>query len=275
MEQYSKRIADYIYDDMDSEERLSFEQDLKTDDFLAREYKFQMKLVNYLKGKTDSNVVIEDSDIEEADRAVDEHMLTHPEDFVVTGEDRADYQNIVAKPGKSLSMKRILYPVVVAAAVFAGIVLVLNLNNEDLGTRLYNRYYVPMNEMGINTRGMNEQLHSEFSDALDQYRVGNYRDAAARFTQILNVNPEIDEAVLFLGLSRMGEERYSDAVKFLNDYLFKSGTFHHEASWYLALCYLKLEQTENSLELLMELGNIEGEFGKEASSLLKRVNRLK
>ncbi len=56
IDQYSRRIASYIYGDMEPGENAEFEKDLLTDEELAKEYRMQSTAVDFLKSK----VVLED-----------------------------------------------------------------------------------------------------------------------------------------------------------------------------------------------------------------------
>ena len=72
LEEYSRKIADYIYDDMESGDRAVFEAELERNEELAEEYHRQVQVVNYLKARTKVDEYLHDPDMEEADRLVDE-----------------------------------------------------------------------------------------------------------------------------------------------------------------------------------------------------------
>jgi len=50
-DQYSRRIANYLYKDLEGQEKLAFEADLKLDPDLAYEFNRQAEMVDYFKSK--------------------------------------------------------------------------------------------------------------------------------------------------------------------------------------------------------------------------------
>lgn len=272
LDKYSQKIADYIYNDMDVDERLAFEQEMIENQELAREYLFQLKMVDHIKTKFNLADPIDVSDLAEAESLVKNHQKKHPEDFVVTDEDRAKYRALLSGGGKSGSVWRILYPLVTAAAVFVvGLIFFKDFVSTDQGGRLYNKYYTPLDDAGIVTRSMEGSNFKTLNEALDLYRNRKYIMASSLFAEITQDQPGIEEAILFLGLSRMGEENYDEAAKVLSDYLSGYNKYQIEASWYLSLCYLKTGQAQNAIPLLQDLTGVYGSLGRDASKLLKRL----
>jgi len=272
LEQYSKRIADYIYNDMDLKERHAFEEDLERDKELEQEYHFQLKMADHLKAKSEIENFTDESDMAEAERFVMEHKEKHPEDFVVTEEDRRKHKVIISIPVKAGRLRQLVYPLLAAAAVFVGLIVIKNVQTGNQGSRLYGKYYHPMNEVGFVTRGMDEQDYFNFNNAMDQYRDGKYSSASLLLFEISEKQPEHEEAVFFLGLSKMGEESFQEATDILTVYLADFDKYHFEASWYLALCYLRLDQPDSARILLQGLTSIDGDFGSNATKLLTKLD---
>jgi len=274
-DKYSQRMADYIYGDMDASERLVFEKELKTDEKLARDYHNQLKIARRIKEKIEIEETIDESELAEADRLVNKHREQFPEDFIVTDEDRANHQAFMSISGRTGSLRRIIYPLAAAAAaVIVGILIISNVQSADQGSRLYIKYYDPLEDARFVKRSAGGQEYKKLHQALYLYWEGEYSTADKLLTELTSSHSEIDEAILFLGLSKMGEGNISDAVIIFNNYLSDSDKYRYEASWYLSLCYIKTGQSEKARDLLLDLTSINGDLGKDATKLLKRLDKL-
>ena len=89
----------------------------------------------------------------------------------------------------------------------------------------------------------------------------------------MNVNPENDPALFFLGLSYFESGQYEIAAKKLEEIILKGNDlFYDAAEWKLALCYLQLDKNDEAIKLLNKI--VENKQFKE-SEALEILNILK
>ncbi|MEJ2629584.1 MAG: hypothetical protein P8078_13660 [bacterium] len=197
LEEYSRTIADYIYDDMDPGDRARFESELERDEELAEEYQRQAQVVKYLKARTQVSAYLDDPDMEEADRLVDEFFKEKDAKESVSEE-------LQVTPSRSRSLRYILYPLLAAAAILGGVLVISTLFPGGLNDRLYRQYYAPMEDASLISRGGESNFNTDFNRALNLYSEGDYSDAASEFSKLAQRDPSQAESALFLSLSNMG-----------------------------------------------------------------------
>lgn len=264
LEQYSRKIAHYIYDDMEPDERVQFEAELESNEELALEYRRQLNVVKYMKAKTVVEEQLNNPDMEEADRLVDEF-------FKEKDAGDSSIEGALVKPSKSRSLKRVLFPLLATAAIFAGIMIVLNATSGDMNERLYQKYYQPMNDGSLTIRGQDEILSEEFDNAMNLYQDGEYEQSESMFSTLVNTYPEHPEFALLEGLSKMGVGEYSQSATIFESFLDRFDTYIPEAQWYLSLCYIKLDRPDEAKKLLSELTSLDGKFGDDSKRMLKKL----
>lgn len=263
LEQYSRKIANYIFEDMEPEERIQFEAELKSNEELAQEYRRQVNAAKYLKTKAQVEEVVNDPDFAEAERQVEEF-------FREKDAANAANEKPTTKPSANRSLKRILYPLLAAAAIFTGIMLVLNVPGDPI-ERIFNQYYQPLEDGRLISRGQTSGLSVNFEEALNLYFEEDYSQSASLFSELSQSDPNQPEYSLFEGLSILGAGEYSKAAAVFDSYLSRYDIFLPEAQWYLSLCYVKLEQSEKAKDLLNELSSLDGKYGVDSKKLLKKL----
>ena len=264
LEEYSRTIADYIYDDMDPGDRARFESELERNEELAEEYHRQVHVVKYLKARTQVSAYLDDPDMEEADRLVDEFFREKDATETRTEE-------IPVTPSHSRSVKYILYPLIAAAAIVGGVLVISTLLPGGLNDRLYRQYYAPMEDASLISRGGESNFNTDFNRALNLYSEGDYSDAASEFSKLAERDPSQAESALFLSLSKMGAGNYEESAKLLESFLTRFNTYQPEAKWYLSLCYLKLDQPDKAIPLLSELASLGGKLGDNSQRIAERL----
>lgn len=301
VDQYSRRIANYIYDDMDSVERMSFEEDLLNDTELAKEYKLQSLAINFLKSKSVHEELRSKPDLEEAERIVDEYMADQSDhsqsdsdqldnkqvDFASSGgaqpdNKESDYGQHHQKksdlspssPSRTFKIKRILYPLMTAAAVFAGLLIIRNVAIGNLNDRLFDTYYEPLDDVNFTGRGENNDMYSSFREAINFYHYEDYASSTSILSVLSSQNPDFSESHLYLALSEIGEEEYISAADELEIYLTRFKKYQPEAKWYLAMCYLKLDRALEAKDLISDLTGLGGAYGRDAQVILKKLDRI-
>lgn len=284
LEQYSRKIANYIFEDMEPEERVQFEAELESNEELAKEYRRQINAAKYLKTKAQVEEVVNDPDFAEAERQVEQFFrekdaandagaadTTKASDAAdAAGAADSSNERPATRPSANRSLKRILYPLLAAAAIFTGIILVLQAPG-DPNERIFNRYYQPLADGRLISRGQTSGLSVTFEEALNLYFEEDYSQSASLFSELSQSDPNQPEYSLFEGLSVLGAGEYSKAATVFDSYLSRYDIYIPEAQWYLSLCYVKLEQPEKAKDLLNELSSLDGKYGVDSKKLLKKL----
>lgn len=270
IDQYSRRIANYLFDDMDQAERAAFEADLNIDPDLAFEFKRQSEMVEYLKTKAKLEEIENSPDMAEAERVVEAFFKEKDSG----GDEGADIseQTIISRKPKAI--RRIIYPLLAAASIVLAVLLIRSIVQENLGSRLYASHYKPLDEVSFNDRGEGIDSYEIFRQGMEQYLDQDYSASTRTLSKLVAEHPDFAEAQLFLGLSLMGEEAYDSSAKVFKSLLENTNKYEPEAKWYLALCYLKLEDYSSTKSLVDELSNVGGEMGKNAQIISNRLGRI-
>lgn len=275
--EYSERIADYLLGDMSQNERLSFEKDLLTDPDLAFEFKRQTPIIEHLKSKAILEEIENSPDMEEAERVVQAFFQAKENDVPSSkGQDsNGNPENSVHIHPSTKPKKRILVPLLMAAAFLVGALLIWTVGIANQGERLYSQYYEPLDGTNFTIRGDNNEIYQEFRNALDFYINEEYSNSAILFQQIGENSPGFVEGRLYLGLSLMGAEKNAVAASVLEDYLSSFDKYVPEAKWYLALCYLQLDKRTEAKRIFEGLSGEVGILGENSADIVKRLNRVK
>lgn len=270
---YSRRIANYIYNDMDALERVEFEKELLNDADLAQEFKIQSSAISYLKAKTVLEELRSSPDLEEADRIVNEYLDSRG--------DLKKSDQVVNDPGPQKSSKhrltkvrKVLYPVLAAAAIISGVLIIHSLSGPDLNERLFNKYYEPLDDVNFTFRGENNATNVRFTNAISLYNDRDYVNASGILASLVVENPGFPESYIYLALSRIGEGQYSVAADLLRSYLDNFEKYQPEAKWYLGMCYLKMDRLPEAHELLSELTSLEGTYGRDSKVLEEKLKKM-
>lgn len=161
------------------------------------------------------------------------------------------------------------------AAVLAGIILigsliflpVRTLSSDDIMKRYYRAYEPPTAQRSAHTAA-----DADFTQALEFYNTHDYNKAAVLFTKVLESKPNDMETVLLNGVSNFEEKKYPEAKqsfgKVIDD---QNNLFIDQAKWYLALCYVKTDETAKAKELLKVISREDGIYKKDAAAILKRM----
>jgi tetratricopeptide (TPR) repeat protein len=140
-----------------------------------------------------------------------------------------------------------------------------NLTSEDILNRYYKAYEPPTSQ-----RSAQSVADADFTLALEFYNTHDYDKAAVLFNKVLENKPNDMQTLLLQGVSNFEEKRYPDAKqsfgKVIDD---KNNLYIDQAQWYLALCYLKTNETNKAKQLFKIIGKEEGIYRNDASKILK------
>ncbi|SHI41851.1 tetratricopeptide repeat protein [Flavobacterium terrae] len=169
-------------------------------------------------------------------------------------------------PQRTKNLKVRWISIAASFVVFASVgYWILSLNSND---SLYEDYYETFPNVEAPTvRG--SIANDIKSEAFYAYDSKNYEGALHLFSEILDKDKD-DYALFYKGLALMELERFNDAVTVFESYQEKpNSAFNNYIKWYLALCYIKTNQTEKSKNLAHKLIKSENPFQNQARDLLR------
>jgi predicted Zn-dependent protease len=162
----------------------------------------------------------------------------------------------------------IRYAAAIAALVIIGSLALFqgkNLKSEDILNRYYKAYEPPTGQ-----RSAKSGTDADFTLALEFYNTHDYDKAAVLFNKVLENKPNDMQTLLLQGVSNFEEKRYPEAKqsfgKVIDD---KDNLYIDQAQWYLALCYLKTNETDKAKQLFRIIGKEDGIYKNDASKILK------
>lgn len=149
--------------------------------------------------------------------------------------------------------------------VSVGYWLFMSQNSND---SLYKNYYetFPNVEAPVVRGSVSDDIKSKAFYAYDSKQ---YEEALRLFSEIYEKDKD-DYALFYKGLALMELEQFPEAVKVFEGYQTKpNSAFNSYVKWYLALSYLKTNETEKSKSLVNELIKSENPFQSQAKELLR------
>ncbi len=259
----NRRLADYIYEDLGSEDVLEMEKDLSDDPDFSASYELNMQVKKYLQTKLQLEEMRSDPLLEEAEKLADMAFEVEiPEE--------------ASRPSVSLhTRQKRIRNLAITTAVAASVTLILALGilparlDQD---QLFDRYYAPFEASDHAQRGQERQ--GAMVDGINWYVEGNYRQSISHFSG-LSTDPGLHaEAEFFSALSYMGLGQFQSAVNILETIQGGNHRYQAETLWYLSLCYLKTRDYDRAGALLGQLENYDGLYQKDAQALRKKLRRL-
>lgn len=139
--------------------------------------------------------------------------------------------------------------------------------------QLYANYFTPLeNDITITPMG-EETAPQKLDEIFRLYDRGAYEESIPLMESFLAQNPQADSIRLFYGVSLLEVERYTEATEVLTQTTSDlSPSFYQQAAtWYLALAWIKREQTTKAIPLLQQLSNSESFYRASAKKLLDQI----
>ena len=119
--------------------------------------------------------------------------------------------------------------------------------------RLYRSYFVP--DMGLPVEmSTTDTIRYTFYDGMISYKEGNYADALEKWETLAEDRFASDTLLYYRGVAYMGMGDIDNALSHLATVAAdRRSVFYDEATWYLALCYLKLDDQRAATSLLRRI----------------------
>lgn len=119
--------------------------------------------------------------------------------------------------------------------------------------QLFLSYYEPTDVPGLSRVRSGSEEVTSLQKATELYRQKEYTASQLAFESLLAEEPELENAVLYTGLSALAAEDYAAAIDYFGDTRQSSPNYWEDATWYLALTYLKQGDRTMASVLLEEL----------------------
>ena len=179
---------------------------------------------------------------------------------------------------KKSYVRHIVYSAISIAAIIT-IVVTINLFNDKSGEELFLAYYaIPDNEITISRGGISDlspkiqELTSEFYDLYDKKQ---YSDALKSVTSTVGSDElkKIPELLFYISICQLELNKTSDAERNLKQLSKLGDSFSHfqAVDWYLALTFLKKNQTDDAKSLLEKIKDEKRYYSDKAAEILTKM----
>lgn len=131
-------------------------------------------------------------------------------------------------------------------------------------------YFEPYpNVVMPSVRGVASQDSTIKHQAYRAYDLGDYKKAVALFEAL----EKPDEGVLlYLGNSYLAMGDAKHAMNAFQQLTVNYDVFDEQAEWYIAVCYLKLENRPEAIRMLGQIASKTGTYQERAETILKKLN---
>jgi tetratricopeptide (TPR) repeat protein len=137
---------------------------------------------------------------------------------------------------------------------------------------LYTQFYTPYeNDIPVATRNaaMSVNSNSPFYSGLDRYDHRNFIESIPYFEQALQEQPDSEAAHFFAGMAYLETAQWDKAVTHFDKAVFLRGNYANQATWFMALTYLKKGEKGKAIEMLDVL-IAKGGFKEEQAITLRK-----
>ncbi len=245
MEDQFDQIEKYLREELNSEEKARFESSLEKHSDLKEKVEQQRQI---LKG-------------------IELGFNQELKEFLIKEE-----SNLERTRHKETYRIRSLYPVIgIAATVSLVIIAYFTFRNKTIDTaELYAQYYQPYPnvEAPISRSDANE------FNPYGLYEKGEYAQALNLFTELRSSKPDDPAPLFYSAICQMELGAADDAISSFKELLgFEANKYTRPSKWYLALAYLKSEQSSEAIPYLNELTQIDDVYAQKASNILIELQK--
>jgi tetratricopeptide (TPR) repeat protein len=151
-------------------------------------------------------------------------------------------------------------------------------DNKNSPQLLFSNNYVSYESDLGTVRGEtpDKQLAPTFSKAMELYEQKDFPRAELYLDSYLKANPEDADAVLYLGAAALENANLPKAIELLETARINNADKYEDATWYLALAYIKQGDLSNARAVLQDLTKLEdGFYYQKANDLLADLDKVK
>lgn len=261
----NRMLADYLYNDLDLEEREVLEKEIQKNPELYESYQLNIEVKDYLQSKIQLEEMRSDPQLEDAEKLAD---------MAFEAESTEEEVQETIPTVKRNRISRITFAVAIAASVAIVISVGIVPSSVDQD-RLFDRYYEPIDATDFSQRWGYNEMYRDIAMGINSYRDGNYQQSIDQFNE-LSSDPAIrSDAQFYTALSYLGLEEYQNAQSTLESLVDSDMRRQAEILWYLSLSYLKTGDLEKANAHLTQLENYDGMYKQDAQTLRKKLRRFK
>lgn len=163
------------------------------------------------------------------------------------------------------------YTSLAAAAIIGAVFLVRSLLPSDDPQKIFSKYYEPFYAVSSITRSTGARESESFTKAIGRYKAGDYKTAAAGFSEAMLNETESFTAGFFLGITEIELGNYNKAIDLLGGVVNLKGEYTKEAIWYLGLAYIKSGNKIKASECFELLARSSGFYSDRSEKILRRL----
>lgn len=162
------------------------------------------------------------------------------------------------------------------AAIFVGLVIIstlIVLSGNSLNIRSFTANAVGnYNAMTIH-RAENINAPAELTRGMELYRQGKYDEAIDQFELLVDGDRSTMQSNFLNGMANMQINEYNKAIESFDIVIrHNDNMFIEDASYYLGLSYLNIEENEKARTILEGIISSESRYRKDAKKVLKSIN---
>ncbi len=171
--------------------------------------------------------------------------------------------------------KRIIIYLGTAIAVIILLFMYLYNDHHITPDKLYSTYFTRYTQ-DVMIRSSHTSERNPLSVAVFYYLEEDYNKSEALFTELLDADSTNVSARFYKGLSEIALGNFSTASEDFSSLLNLDFSFYQEhARWYLALCYLKMNQTNEAEGCFTELKNQNSVYAERSEKILQILSDCK
>lgn len=239
-----EEIDKYIHNELSSEERIRFEEQLKKDPTLEEAYQLYSSIENTMQSDTKSETAF-----------FTENLQPFQKKYFTT-----------AKSKKTGKVKRVFFLAISAAAILILVLTVFPIGN---GAKMTNEelyaQYTPFEKVTEITRGSTKD--SLFNIGSSFYNNKKYTEAIPYFEKVLDSNAQ---AHFLYAVCFIETNNYPKAYAALDDLINGQSSYREKAEFYKALLFLKQNKVDACKQMLLSI-NRYSSYNDQAKALYKKL----
>ncbi|MCP4551423.1 MAG: hypothetical protein GY834_05145 [Bacteroidetes bacterium] len=242
-----RRVQRYLMDGLNNAEIKLFKEELKSNSLLMDELEFQKNIEQ----------AITDDELDEFKKRLDQF-----------------HKSVVNKHKSSCLGFSKLYLVAASLVILMSLLGISFYQNDNSKTQhIFNDFYERYESVRT-TRGSSMSADvASYANGLQEYELANYEKAKTLLLIVIESEPENIAAKLFIGISYMELDCVDEAIKSFNTIIESKDTYYsQQAEWYKALCYLKLNDEQETIEQLDGIIERKGYYAENAGKLKVAIN---
>jgi tetratricopeptide (TPR) repeat protein len=243
----NQRVQAYFGGELSAEEKNDFENNLKSDTALQKEFELHTQI---------SDAVI-DPTLHTFKKKIDQ----------IHNEIRAEQKFL--KPNHYRRISLIAASIIILMTI--GSLFLFNSYNQPSTDEVFSAYFEPY-EMSLTTRSHDVNIPTQLDKATELYNNLEYFEAKLLLKEFLILNSTDASASLMLGIANMQLDEVEEAMVNFNVIIKSENPFYtQQASWYLALCYVKKDDLIGAKHTLEAIASDTGYYKEDAKNLLDEI----